>query len=244
MAACAIPQVVQTTGQAHLAIIVNTSSETVYDDTLLAKPVQIGLSGVNGVDHVLEIDGLFDLAVHGVGCRRSDRNVGGIGIVADHAHLGIIRAVVAMQAQNGVALLAVVDIHDRTPGFGTAVGDGKGLGHAGYRNPVRVSAVTIKIGGRMPFDGRHSAAHSRARQGYGRGDGIGTIAVVSGHTGGQRIDGNRFSRRTAASGIGVIRGLPADQDGQPAYAATGRKGRIGEDVIGGIGIGPDRSLRR
>lgn len=44
-------------------------------------------------------------------------------------------------------------------GFGVAVGDGKGLGHAGYRHPVGKGAVAVKVGVRMTFDGRDPAAY-------------------------------------------------------------------------------------
>ena len=57
----------------------------------------IHITGVNGVNHVFEVDRFFYLAVSGSsGVRRTTPDVGGVSIVANDADLNFIRAIVAV----------------------------------------------------------------------------------------------------------------------------------------------------
>jgi hypothetical protein len=152
------------TGQ-RTAEIVNTAAETVNNDTFSRNPLR---SASRREWRIMSLnDGLFHLPSTALAAE-GPIYVGGIGIMTDDAHPGVVRAVVAMQAPNGVALIAVGDVHVVAPGYRAAVGDGKGLVHIGYRDAVRESAVAVKIAGRVPLDGHHSTAYGRAWQGTGR----------------------------------------------------------------------------
>ncbi len=59
----------------------------------------VGSSGVDRVNHVFEVDRLFHLAVGTGGWgSRTHFDVRGVGVVADDTNLGLVGAVVAMQA--------------------------------------------------------------------------------------------------------------------------------------------------
>ena len=141
-----------------MAVVINAAVVSIDHDSLFAVAVLIGRTGVNGANHVFEIDGLLHFAVQtGSGIAGAHGNVRGIGVVTDDADLNFVRTVVAVQAQAAVAVIAIINT-DHCTARCDRVGEGKILQHAFDRDPIRIRPIPVKIPGRMALDGHHPGA--------------------------------------------------------------------------------------
>jgi hypothetical protein len=157
----------------NLAEVVHASPKTIDDDTVRTEAMETctGFGRVYAVDHALEIDGFFCLAIDPCAC--ATVYVGGIGIVTDDTELGIVIAIGAVQAQQAVASVAVLGnvarcgVHDIPTVLGCGVSDCKALDHAGNRHSQIVGAAWNRLNRGMALDGNGAAACDRGGDGDG-----------------------------------------------------------------------------
>ena len=155
----AVSEIIKAGGHPDFTEVVNAASETIDDDAVFAIPVFFGSTRVDGMNHVLKVDGFLHLAVGANGTAAGAYlDVGGVGVVADDTYLRLVGAIVAVQAQRTVAGVAIGDSHYSAAFIGWIVRNGEIHKDIGNRHAVRIVSVSVEIPGRMPFDGRHSAS--------------------------------------------------------------------------------------
>jgi hypothetical protein len=86
-------------------------------NSFLAVSAIACLARVDAVDHGPEVDCFFQLAIDTAGQDatrgRALARIGRVGVVADHAHSGLVGSVIVVHAQNAMAHVAFGDVHDR-----------------------------------------------------------------------------------------------------------------------------------
>jgi hypothetical protein len=133
---------ITTGGHPNLAEVYRPT-KTVHNYTLCTEAVEIctGFARMYRVNHILEINGFLRLAIRPDTGDRPPVYVCGVGIVTDDTELGAIVAIGAVQAQEPVALVALCNIHDRSPVLGGGVSDREALDHSGHRHAQVVGAA-------------------------------------------------------------------------------------------------------
>ena len=108
-----------------MAEVVHAPPKTIDDNTVRAEAMEVctGLGRVYAMNHALEIDGFFCLAIDSWSRDRALVYVRGIGIVTDDTELGVIVAIGAVQAQQVVALVARLRYSRPSAGLGYGVRD-------------------------------------------------------------------------------------------------------------------------
>jgi hypothetical protein len=154
-------QVIGTGAARHpdMAEIVHAPITAIDDHTFRAEAMEIctGFGRVYAVNHALEIDGFFCLAIDPWSGDRALVYVRGIGIVTDDTELGVIVTIVAMCAQPLVAPVAVIDAHDSPAGCGPGR---EALDHTGYRHLQVIGAAARNCLHRgVTLDGNGATGH-------------------------------------------------------------------------------------
>jgi hypothetical protein len=122
--------------------------------------VYTGHGTVDAVNHALEVDGFFSLAVDSRSWDRTLSDVRGIRIVTDDAELDVVVPIGAVQAQRSMTLVALCNIHDSPAVLGYGVRDREAFDDPGYRH-AHVEGAWNRLNRRMAFDRNCAAARYR-----------------------------------------------------------------------------------